>query len=113
VEDALELRIRQADQPTSVREEDVAVAFREARRSSLANLCSRLLRYAICIGETQQDNNIDLEDFIRKLEDSKRQDYIALSSSLEEESINNEDDFVVHLGIFENPLQSCSLLAEV
>jgi hypothetical protein len=113
VEDALDLRVRQESQLLEEEtDEDVRDACRRARRSSLTSLCSRSLRYSICIGESQAPENDQLDTYIRQLQASKQREVLALAEEGEEEEEEEEDD-VISLGIFSDPMLACSLLAEV
>lgn len=117
MEDALVLSVRQQYQQleeTNDTDADVRNACRRARRSSLASLCTRSLRYSLCIGESQVEGNHQVDEFIKQLQVHKHKEILALSrddDEEEEEEKNEEEE--TFLGTFSAPMQACSFLAEV
>lgn len=115
VHDALDLRVReetgQLDHET---EDDVRDANRRARMSTLASLCSRALRYALCIGEYQDEESPRVDDFVEKLQEQHRMELLALGG--DDDAVHEEGPAAgasTALGVFANPAHACSLLAEV
>ena len=116
VEDALVLKVKEESQQLEEETEaDVRAACYRARRSSLAGLCARSLRYALCIGESLTPGNTHMQEFLQELQENTRKDVLFLAPEDEEDDdvVGEEQEDVTALGMFSDPMQACSLLAEV
>lgn len=113
VEDALDLRVREeCQQLEDETQEDIRAANLRACRSSLSSFCSRALRYSVSIGESQAENNDQITDFIQGFKNLKHQDMLTFAVD-EDDAVVEESAEDVFLGVFTDPTNACSLLAEV
>jgi hypothetical protein len=93
-------------------QEDIRAANLRACRSSLSSFCSRALRYSVSIGESQAENNDQITDFIQGFKNLKHQDMLTFAVD-EDDAVVEESAEDVFLGVFTDPTNACSLLAEV